>query len=249
MYAYLSGLVELKHFDSIFINFLIVGHTHGADDQLFSVLGRKIHWARFIGSPMSLDALLKIAHARPEDRPHLVKRIKVIYDIKTALDPYINKGVHNYQYPHCARITLVHNKAVFQYKLFSTFDEWLPKMPSSTSLAEAQICVPEHSSVGGEAEFLRHVGLQDVTLASATPDQRNLMNNLEAMRSQLRDLDAHSTTQMLARLEAQAEGLEAIDRELLTKAETESRLMRSSKQNEGMMLNLSVFSYDSNDHQ
>jgi hypothetical protein len=40
-------------------------------------------------------------------------------------------------------------------------------MLPSPSLTEAQIYVPDHASVGGEVEFLRQVGLQNITLASA----------------------------------------------------------------------------------
>jgi hypothetical protein len=97
MFTYLSALVELGYFDDIYINFLIVGHTHGPDDQYFSVLSKKLHWARFIGSPLSFEELLKIAHARPEDRPYLVRRISIIFDMKTALAPFINNSIKYYQ--------------------------------------------------------------------------------------------------------------------------------------------------------
>ena len=49
MFAYLSMLVELKVFDEILVNFLIVGHTHTSIDQYFSVLSsRKIFESSFI---------------------------------------------------------------------------------------------------------------------------------------------------------------------------------------------------------
>lgn len=97
MFAYLSALVELDYFDEIYANFLIVGHTHGADDQYFSVLAKKISWARFIGSPLSFEELLKIAHSDQKDRPFLVKRISIIYDVMTALKPFVNSTVKYFQ--------------------------------------------------------------------------------------------------------------------------------------------------------
>jgi hypothetical protein len=97
MFTYLSALVELGYFDLIYVNFLIVGHTHGPDDQYFSVLSKKLHWARFIGSPLSFDELLKQAHTRKEDRPYLVKRISIIYDVKAALTPFVNNAIKYYQ--------------------------------------------------------------------------------------------------------------------------------------------------------
>lgn len=97
MFAYLSALVELEKFDKIYINFLIVGHTHSNDDQYFSVLSKVIARARFVGSPISLDELLRTAHADPDDRPYLVRRIHVIYDVAKAFTPFINRNIHYFQ--------------------------------------------------------------------------------------------------------------------------------------------------------
>lgn len=54
MFAYLSYLVELEKFDNIYVNFLVVGHTHTSIDQYFSVITRKICSKRFVGSPIAL---------------------------------------------------------------------------------------------------------------------------------------------------------------------------------------------------
>ena len=97
MFSYLSSLIELGYFDVIYINFLIVGHTHGPDDQYFSVISKKLFWACFIGSPLSFEELIKIAHAKPEHRPHVVKRISVIYDVVAALTPFINEAIKFHQ--------------------------------------------------------------------------------------------------------------------------------------------------------
>ena len=56
MFAYLSLLVEQRHFDEIRVNFLIVGHTHAPIDQYFSVITKKL-FGKFVGSPESLRNL------------------------------------------------------------------------------------------------------------------------------------------------------------------------------------------------
>ena len=234
MLAYLSALVELNYFDRVYLNFLIVGHTHGPDDQHFSVLGKKIYWARFIGSPMALDALLAIAHAKPEDRPYLVRRIKVAFDMKTALDPFLNESIHNYQYPHCFMFERVEGKAIMQYKLFSTFDEWLPKRPATSVLSqEGRIVVPEHMAVGGVSNFLSHAGFDSTRLADTTEAQQEFLVNFQALKPTLRDLDKRSNDEMLARLVAQSEGHDEVGPEHRTKAATEASFNRASKHSEG----------------
>ena len=42
--------------------YLIVGHTHNALDQWFSVLGKAIKGADFIGSVAALHKLYRLAH-------------------------------------------------------------------------------------------------------------------------------------------------------------------------------------------
>lgn len=59
MFTYASLLVQEKYFTKVEIFFLIVGHTHASIDQYFSVLSREILKTNFIGSPLSLEALLR----------------------------------------------------------------------------------------------------------------------------------------------------------------------------------------------
>ena len=49
MFAYLSLLVQSGAMDEVNLSFLIAGHTHCPLDQYFSVLGKAIHKANFIG--------------------------------------------------------------------------------------------------------------------------------------------------------------------------------------------------------
>lgn len=70
MLSYISLLVELLVFDSVEVNFLIVGHTHCSIDRLFGIYSNAIRGADFIGSPLALRALLD--QACP-DRKHYQK--------------------------------------------------------------------------------------------------------------------------------------------------------------------------------
>ena len=82
MFGYLSTLVEHDVFEEIFVNFLIVGHTHASIDQYFSVLSNKIAEQKFIGTPKMLMTLLNVAHAVANERPLIPpQKIIVNYDV------------------------------------------------------------------------------------------------------------------------------------------------------------------------
>jgi hypothetical protein len=83
MFSYLSLLVEGKIFDRIYVNFLIVGHTHNSLDQFFSVLSAAIHKAKWIGSPLAFFHLVSTA---PEgsNRPLVMKFIHAVHDFAEA---------------------------------------------------------------------------------------------------------------------------------------------------------------------
>jgi hypothetical protein len=51
-------LVDQGIFDTVDIFFLIAGHTHDSIDQYFSVMAKQTFSCEFIGSPLSLQALL-----------------------------------------------------------------------------------------------------------------------------------------------------------------------------------------------
>jgi hypothetical protein len=127
-------------------------------------------------------------------------------------------------------------KAVFTYKLFATNKEWLPKAPVSAA-QEGAIVFPRHHAVGGMDQFVNHyLGAADLTYNAATHEQRTQMQNLETVRSVLNEIDATSTSQMLARLDAQADGLEGVTEEIehrWSKAEAEAQLEKASTQNTG----------------
>lgn len=94
MFGYLSLLVQQFMYESIEINFLLVGHTHAFIDQYFSVLSNAISKAKFIGSPLSLMHLLETAHSlESSKRPLVVRKLNVYYDVATFLKPYTNDKI------------------------------------------------------------------------------------------------------------------------------------------------------------
>lgn len=90
MMGYLSLLVELKHFDEISMNFLIVGHTHTLIDQFFSILSKHIKQADFIASPLALFELLT---NEVKDRISVRKQIEVQFDFPNTIAPFLNQGI------------------------------------------------------------------------------------------------------------------------------------------------------------
>jgi hypothetical protein len=218
MFGYLSMLIELNHFDEIHVHFLIVGHTHSDPDQMFSVLTRKINSTLFIGSPMAFRGLLKIAHNNADLRPIVVREINVIYDMKEALKSYINPDIKNYQVPHVFKLFRVCDKAVMQYRLFSTPETrpWLPKLPDQSILPTAssgQIAVVPNAPVGGAAD-LRDVVVGSSQVRDLSQQQMERMRALVSgtVTQALEDVEQRSLQQLEARLNAQADGLEQLPR-------------------------------------
>ena len=110
MFSYLSLLIEEDIFKKIEVFFLIVGHTHASIDQYFSILARDIYKSKFIASPLALESLLaredsrllseKSAKAKTKQKPLLVKKLRLVHDFKSALEPLINPNIKYYPIPH-----------------------------------------------------------------------------------------------------------------------------------------------------
>jgi len=126
--ALMSTLIELVFFDEIHCNFLVVGHTHCSVDQYFGVCTKVIQRKHWIGSAMSFQSLLKIAHNDPKRRPTVNRQIVVIFDFRNYFAPIINK-IGWCQVPHCFKFTKYLGKAIMQYKMFSPNQFWLPEAP------------------------------------------------------------------------------------------------------------------------
>jgi hypothetical protein len=90
MMCFASLLVEAGYVDTIFMSFLVVGHTHCNLDQAFSVIAKKIAGSYWVGSPIGMQALYAAAHNGPE-RPNI--QILHLHDWKTFFE-----NVGNYKF-------------------------------------------------------------------------------------------------------------------------------------------------------
>lgn len=148
MFAYVSQLVEEGIFDKVEIYFLIVGHTHASIDQYFSVLSTKILKSDFIGSPLALAALFakvddgglnpsgkmwKRQHQKLKAIPLGVRKLSLVFDLRSILKPVINKAVKYYSIPHCFQFEKYMGISTMQYKIFSTSAKWLPMRPETVA--------------------------------------------------------------------------------------------------------------------
>ncbi|KAJ1411534.1 hypothetical protein B484DRAFT_435569, partial [Ochromonadaceae sp. CCMP2298] len=170
MMAFLSILIEAIYFDDIYVNFLIVGHTHTTIDQYFGVLSKTISPSKFIGSPLALQELIQNCHGTASRRPLVNRQIYIVHDYKTAFAPYLNK-LKYYQVPHVFHFHRVLGKAVMKYMLFSFHTIWLPREPEVLAKSIPELMVDIVSRINlrefmlfeGRDELYRQLGLEKRT--------------------------------------------------------------------------------------
>jgi hypothetical protein len=80
-------LVDDGVIDRVYLDFLVVGHTHSTIDQYFSVLANLIRKCDFIGSPMALWSLFETSLSA-DLRPKINRKIEVWIRIKLLLNIY-----------------------------------------------------------------------------------------------------------------------------------------------------------------
>ncbi len=73
----MSLLVTQGFYNIVYMNFLIVGHTHTKCDQYFSVLSKRISSLDYIGTPVAMKMLLLTAHREASQQPLFYKSIDV----------------------------------------------------------------------------------------------------------------------------------------------------------------------------
>lgn len=181
MYGYLSLLNYQGHFDTIQVNYLIVGHTHGPIDQYFSVLSHKLYDQAFVGSPMALQCLFGECES-----PQIVRQLWVHRDWKSWLHPYINK-LKLISLPHVVLFTRELGISIFQHKAFSSKPDFLPLKPQGVQM----ITDPERLielSISGELrleQFGQFGGFAALhkALIGAEVTTESLIKNTEQNRS------------------------------------------------------------------
>jgi len=127
MFTYLSLLIDRGFFDSIQVNFLIVGHTHTSVDRYFSLVSKAIRKAAFIGSPLSMQNLFNNIQS-----PMVNRKLTVFYDYKKWLSDVINTSLRWYSLPHVflfSRHPL--GRCFCQHMPLSTSPKFLPEQPDN----------------------------------------------------------------------------------------------------------------------
>jgi hypothetical protein len=193
------------------VNFLIVGHTHSSIDQYFSVLSKAIRRAGFIGSPLSLEQVLK--HAFINDKkgrknPRVVRQIVVYYDMVTALKPFVNSKIKFYSIPHNFRIFIKCGIACTQYRMFSDHC-WLPKQPENfisttdiTNHSIEEMTLPYFSLVGGDQLFFSEIGInKNDNLTLNNLHKIPLLVSINNVINALKDMEARTLIKLRKQFE------------------------------------------------
>ena len=137
MIAYISWLVQQKVFRKVKVIFLIVGHTHENNDQMFSRfsvrLRRKEAW--------TLPEMMKVAEECFTDGVG-VEHTTTVYNFGAWLDD-LHDGIHMMKPQHQFKAFLDEEGfTVLQFKEFSTDLTWKPETPLRILRAEPATASP-----------------------------------------------------------------------------------------------------------
>jgi len=176
-FMFCSILVEAGYFQTLTVGFLIVGHTHASIDQYFSCLRRKIRNASFIASPIALQHLFTLPFTASEKkksrfRPPISQlQLHFVHDYRSALAPYFNPAITNYNIPYQFKFFNVLSKCVNHHKPFADPKfPWLPLQSSEVlktveQLYKARIFSIENthslSTDTGKAILAEHMGFRE----------------------------------------------------------------------------------------
>lgn len=229
-----SILVETGAFTTITVGFLIIGHTHASIDQYFSCLRKKIRKAAFIASPMSLQHLFSIPSPSSESKRSVFRvplsqlQLTFVYDYRSALAPYYNKAITNYNIPYQFKFSLVLGKCICQTKMFSNpFLSWLPNKPpglekSIENLLRSQIVhianTHSLSTEHGRSELNGFLGLPDRIDPAAAVGNNSSRAQIETLLAlndvlpQLKELESIATIEQQLRHQDEADGLDEVER-------------------------------------
>lgn len=207
-------LVNLEgFFDTIQVNFLMVGHTHGPIDQYFSVLTNKLWDTSFVGSPMALQNLFGQC-----ENPLVNRQIRVHYDYKTWLEPYLNKAIKYIALPHVFLISKELGISILQHKAFSTKPDFLPLKPQGINLIlekdkliEASksnnLVLEELGIFGGFDTLYKEIMGPGVTRESLirNPDQRDKVGIFGDVITKLTETDGKAAVEAAIQMEFESD--------------------------------------------
>jgi hypothetical protein len=138
----------------VYINFLIVGHTHNSLDQNYSILSSARKATSFISSLEALMSCFQYAHDLPRDQPLYQHEILVEYDYDKWLAPYL-ADYHYYQTPFVFKIDKCLGRARLQYSMLSS-QPLLPAAPTGMAAATSAVDfeIEPMADVGGVDSYV-----------------------------------------------------------------------------------------------
>ena len=141
----------------------------------------------------------------------------MVYDFKTAFDPFINKGITYAQIPFLFKFELVEGIATMQYKLFSPYPTWLPRPPTLKVVEDGHLPLVTSIQrdpfewVGGERTMM---GGNSIKLEQATVQQKEMSLALERERDLIAEVGAETAHDIFDRLAREENGIFALQKRM-----------------------------------
>ena len=248
--CWLSHLIEARYFDELELFFLIVGHTHNPVDQWFSVIGKCIKNADFIGSVIAMQELFKYAcskDAKTKSSEITVVQLTTYRDYRNFYAPLLNTNIKNFNLPCRYKFSLhkVWGSAYMQYMMVSPKPgwacKWFPLKPPAdqdTVDNEGNVLLTPYMLFNGEEAMFKALDLEsssrmsevvNYTSAAVASSIQDVMNAM----SYLRDIEVRAIAENAVRMDQEAESgvsteridlskslLKSIEEEMLSKNTT-----------------------------
>jgi hypothetical protein len=126
VFSFFSLLVHKGVFREVYINFLLVGHTHEDIDTMFGRWSYKLRANDYSTLPMLMKSIIDV-----EKQPVIPHLIEEVPNFKAFVDGYLCSGNDALQGHTNAQQFKFYKGAngwpLMQYKLWYTNNEWLPK--------------------------------------------------------------------------------------------------------------------------
>lgn len=187
VFAFLYSLVDMKIFEEVTLNFLHVGHTGFAVDQLFSILAAQFK-KQEIRTIEDLHWLISSSNILPKAT---VEPLEYIFDWKSFIATQMSTQLQNHSFPKSFRFVRENNLTKMFYKALPQDELWLPK--SGMKLLESN---PRFRPVGAAPFRVSSLGLGGIEadlrkyLRMIPVDQVvKVQNSWESLRDRLESME------------------------------------------------------------
>ena len=165
----------------------------------------------------------------------------MVYDFKTAFDPFINKAITYAQLPFLFKFQLVEGIATMQYKLFSPYPTWLPRPPTLKVVEDGHLPLvtliqrDPFEWVLGERNMM---GGNSIRLEHATIQQKEMSVALEREKGMIAEVAAETAHDIIDRFAREENGIFALQKrmELPPSARNKDFLTRQNTATEGYIV-------------